>query len=380
VPGWQRHLSGFFGVAVVALLLSPNMLWAQQDSTRAQRDSAVSVSLGGFVDSYFAFVTGDPDARDVFFLTQPGRDQEFNINLVFVDARLSGPRLRGRVAFQAGTSVQINYAAEPVFGFASGPLLARHIQEAFAGYRVAKDLWIDAGIYFSHIGSESWISRDNWTYTRSLIAEWSPYYETGVKATWTPSPKFSGLLTMVNGWQIISDNNDNKGFGVRLDYSPTSSITLSYSNFLGNELPDTLLSATRFFNDVSAKVLFGDRAGLMGTFDWGTQDDLDWYGYSLIGRVKVADHIAVVGRVERYSDPDQVLIVTGLDDGFVSNGLSIGVDIAGPAPFAGIGPASRFLWRTEFRALPAEEAFFPFSAFRDRDVQNFLVSSFALTF
>ena len=64
---------------------------------------------------------------------------------------------------QAGTSVQANYASEPTLGTVSGPDLARNIQEAYVGYRVTDKLWIDEGIYFSHIGFESWISRDNWT-------------------------------------------------------------------------------------------------------------------------------------------------------------------------------------------------------------------------
>ena len=75
-------------------------------------------------------------------------------------------------------------------GTVSGPDLARNIQEAYVGYRVTDKLWIDEGIYFSHIGFESWISRDNWTYTRSLDAEFTPYYQSGVKATYQPLIKF----------------------------------------------------------------------------------------------------------------------------------------------------------------------------------------------
>ena len=47
--------------------------------------------------------------------------------------------------------------------------------------RVIQTMWIDAGIFFSHIGSESWISRDNPTNTRSLAADFTPYYETGIR-------------------------------------------------------------------------------------------------------------------------------------------------------------------------------------------------------
>jgi hypothetical protein len=67
----------------------------------------------------------------------------------------------------------------------------------------------------------------------------------------------------------------------------------------------------------------------------------------------------------------------------VSSGFSLGVDLAPPAGFLGIGPASRFLWRTEFRALPADERIFPRISLKRTafsDMQSFIVSSFALTF
>jgi hypothetical protein len=45
-----------------------------------------------------------------------------------VETKLDGPRIRGRLALQAGTSVQSNYAAAPRIGLVSGPDLARLIQ------------------------------------------------------------------------------------------------------------------------------------------------------------------------------------------------------------------------------------------------------------
>jgi hypothetical protein len=52
-------------------------------------------------------------------------------------------------------------------------------------------------VFFSPVGMESWMSRDNPTYTRSLVADYSPYYSAGVKATWqtafgTPPPDRRG--------------------------------------------------------------------------------------------------------------------------------------------------------------------------------------------
>src|SRR5512146_1038013 len=189
-------------LALGALLLVPAAALTQSsvDSTRraadtvtrtraaAGADTSISVAVSGFVDGYYAYDFNYPRSLDRPYTTQAARHDEFNINLAFIAATLSGPRLRGRFAAQFGTSVQANYAAEPRLGTLSGPDVSRFIQEATAGYQVAPTLWVDAGVFFSPFGSENWISRDNWTYTRSFIADESPYYEAGVKATWQARP------------------------------------------------------------------------------------------------------------------------------------------------------------------------------------------------
>jgi hypothetical protein len=114
------------------------------------------------------------------------------VNLAFVEARLDGERVRGRFALQFGTSVQANYAGEPHIGHVSGPSVSQYIQEAFIGYKLSPTLWVDGGVFFAHTGLEGWISRDNLAYTRSMVADFSPYYEAGVKLTWTPSPAVTG--------------------------------------------------------------------------------------------------------------------------------------------------------------------------------------------
>jgi hypothetical protein len=155
---------------VLICLALPASLHAQGTPT----DTATKITFGGFVDGYYAYDFNRPATLDRAYTTQAARHDEFNVNLAYVDATLSGPRLRGRFAAQFGTSVQANYATEPRLGTLSGPDVSRFIQEAFVGYQLAPTLWIDGGVFFSPFGSESWISRDNWTYTRSLIAENSP--------------------------------------------------------------------------------------------------------------------------------------------------------------------------------------------------------------
>ena len=84
------------------------------------------------------------------------------------------------------------------------------MQEAVVGVKLAENVWLDGGVFYSHLGLESWASRDNLTYTRSLVAEYSPYYQSGVKLTWTPSAKLTAQIDVVNGWQIVSENNTGR--------------------------------------------------------------------------------------------------------------------------------------------------------------------------
>ncbi|MBC7788345.1 MAG: porin [Anaerolineae bacterium] len=355
--------------------------------TQTSADTSRKVSFAGFVDSYYAFDFNRPVNLDRSFTTQPARHNEFNVNLAHVEAVLSGGRLRGRLALQAGTSVQSNYSAEPAIGSVSGPSLSRHLQEAYVGYQITPSVWVDGGIFFSNMGMESWISRDNPTYTRSQVAEYSPYYSSGAKITWQATPKLSARLDVVNGWQNISETNEDKGAGLRLDYALSPTATFSYYNFFNNE---TIITTDdleeefrddrlRIFNGIGAKVTVG-RTTLLGQFDLGSQDrgegfdgNSSWYGFTAVARFQVTPTVAVSGRVERFDDEDQVLIGTGVSRGFRANGASVGLDVV---------PHPGFLWRTELRGFSGDERVFP-----DRDSSQglakgsgFVVSSFALTF
>ena len=94
--------------ARVLLFLLPSVGGAQG----AAPDTTIKLSFGGFVDGYYAWDFGRPPTFDrsfaggAPFTTQPTRHNEFNINLAFIEAKLDGQRVRGRLALQAGTSVR----------------------------------------------------------------------------------------------------------------------------------------------------------------------------------------------------------------------------------------------------------------------------------
>jgi hypothetical protein len=340
-------------------------------------DTAVTVSFGGFVDTYYAYDFGRPGNFDRPFTTQAVRHNEFNVNLAYVEAKVSGPRVRGRLALQAGTSVQSNYAGEPTIGAVSGPSLSRFIQEAVAGYQITPSLWVDGGIFLSHIGMENWASRDNLTYTRSLSFDFTPAYESGVKLTWQATPKLSAVVTVVNGWQNISENNQDKAVGARLDYARSSSTTFSYYNFVGNEVSSSRL---RVFNGVGFKSGLTSAFTLQGNVDYGRQQQAvtgsdSWWSVGLIGKLQVTPVVGISGRAERYQDPDQVIVVTGSPGGFKATMASLGLDVS---PLGN----TRVLWRSELRGTWAGDPVFPNrSAATGTSTSNtLLVTSLALTF
>ena len=164
------------------------------------------------------------------------RHNEVNLNLGFIKAAYSKERVRGNMALMTGTYANSNLANEPgVF---------RNIFEANAGYQLSarKNLWVDAGIFSSHIGFESAIGKDCWNLTRSMLADNSPYFESGVKVSYTNGDSrwfLSGLF--LNGWQRIAreDGNNTPAFGHQVTFRPNAKLVFNSSSFVGSDTPDS---------------------------------------------------------------------------------------------------------------------------------------------
>jgi hypothetical protein len=230
------------------------------------------------------------------------------------------------------------------------------MQEAYVGVRAAESLWIDGGIFFSPIGFESWISLDNPTYTRSLTADYTPYYLSGVRATWQPSATVTTTVQLVNGWQRMSENNDGKALVARVDWAASPRLALGASAFVGDEQPRGAGARLRQFGQLLLRAT--PREGTEGwvTIDGGTEAGRGaparrWWSVTAIGRQRLTDAVSLSARVERYGDPRGVVLSLG--DGLggpMLTGGSTGVDVRLP------GGA---LWRSEVRVLRADQRLFP---------------------
>ncbi len=332
---------------VLFLFVIPGLLKSQQDTTTSP------VSLTGYVELYYAYDFNKPDDHlRPWFIYNHNRHNEFNLNLGLIRAAYSSSRVRANFSLAAGTYMNANYATEP------GVL--KNIFEANAGYKVSRthSLWVDAGILPSHLGFESAVSKDCRALTRSLAAESSPYYESGIKLTYV-TPKGSWLLSamMLNGWQHIQRpaGNNTPAFGTQISYTPSPSLTLNYSTFFGSDQPDTVRKY-RFFQDLYALVGISESIHLTAGFDLGLEQTAKgsstyyyWYTPILMIQTSLDDHWSVTARGEYYADPDEVLLVTPGADGFRTLGISVNLDYQ---------IRENAIWRIEGRWLKGKEDIF----------------------
>ena len=323
------------------------------NTATAQTDSSSSLKISGYVETYYSYDFGRPinHTKPVFFYSY-NRHNEINLNLGFVKAAYLKNNVRANFAIATGTYINANLAAEP------GVL--KNIFEANAGVKISKtkNIWVDAGIFASHIGFESAIGKDCPNLTRSILAENSPYYESGVKVSYTSSNEkifLSGLI--LNGWQRIQriDGNNTPAFGHQLTYKPTSKITLNSSSFVGSDKADSVRKM-RYFHNFYTQIQLSSKVGLTAGFDIGAEQKAKhskyfnyWYSPVVILKLNTSAKSAIAVRAEYYSDKNGVIINSGTANGFKTFGYSLNYDYA---------VADNILFRIEGRGLNSKDRIF----------------------
>ena len=293
-----------------------------QDST--------SFTFSGYSELYYSFDFDKPATHEKpFFIYNHKRHNEVNLNLAFAKVNYTTAKVRSNLAIMAGTYPQYNLAAEPE--------LLRFIYEANIGLKISEkhNLWVDAGIMPSHIGFESAVGADCWTASRSMLAENSPYYETGVKLTSTNKKgNFYMSFLILNGWQHTQRpaGLNNPSLGLQLNYKPKENLTLNYSNFIGTDKPDSL-HALRTYHNLYAIYQINKTWGITGGFDIGSDKNASqqyavWYSPVVIVRRSLNSKSYINVRGEYFNDRKQVLLQTNTINGFQNLGLSVNYDYA----------------------------------------------------
>ena len=272
------------------------------------------VSIGGYVDSYYGYNFSKPaDGVNPYFVSM-ARHNELTINLAYVDVRYRSTYMRARFAPGFGTYMDANYKNEP------GSL--KNMVEANVGVLLSprRKIWIDVGVLGSPFTNESAISKHHLMYTRSFAPENVPYYVTGAKLSVPLSSKWNTYFYVINGWQVIQDNNAGKSIVTQLEYRPNTTMLFNWNTYLGDERsslhPDFRI---RYFNDFYWIYKPAGRFSATSDFYFGFQQrngasTTSWWQANFIGNYAFTNIISLSGRLEHFNDTGDVHVasITGV--------------------------------------------------------------------
>lgn len=309
---------------------------SQTDSTTKQL-KPVSVEISAFLESYYGFDFNQPGAsKRLDFLYNHTRQNEVNLNLAKIKLALSHEKYRVNLALHAGTYVQDNYANEQIG--------LRFISEANIGVSLnnKNTLWIDAGILPSYIGFENAVSSENLTLSRSILAENSPYFMSGIMLNYSPKKNWKMGVNLNNGWQRIQrvKGNSFPHFGTQLNYiNPRKTAEWNWSTFVGTDDSDQN-RRMRYFSNLYWKSTWKKTSLILG-FDFGVQQRFkysksyhSWFSPVAILKRTIQEKLSLAARAEFYADPSNVLINSTHFSNFKVSAFSMNMDYQILAPIS----------------------------------------------
>lgn len=324
--------------------------------------SKVKIDLSGYIDTYYSYDFDQPETKQKqSFLYNYNRPNEFNINIALLRATISYENIYAKLSVHAGTYVDDNYANEDI----------KLLNEAYLGVYLnqSKKTTLEAGILPSYIGFESATTHANLTLTRSILAENSPYFMTGIKLNHQFNDKLSLAGLVTNGWQRISklDQNLPPAFGSQLIYKPNENNTINWSTFVGKEFYGSEIGY-RYFSNLYWDTTWNSKWHSIFGFDFGIQDTssindkhVNWLSPVLITQYQLNSKWNLAYRIEYYQDKYNA-IINLYDLPFKTPGNSFNLDFL---------INSKFKFRTEAKWYHATENLFDSGYKKD----NFSITS-----
>ena len=230
-------------------------------------------------------------------------------------------------------------------GGATGTGIVDHfdLQQAYITLRtpVGEGLDVKVGKFVTLLGAEVIESPANWNFSRSYMFGYSiPFTHTGILASY---PTFGDLgsttFGVVNGWDIVDDNNKAKTFLGNVTVGPWSNLTLSSNFVYGAEQANNSHDQRGVLSSILTWTPH-EQWALMFNWDYGHEEDViggtdngGWQGYALYARYSPLSWYSLANRVEWFNDQDGVRVAPAAP-------ATAGAVLAG----AGHGDVSYFEW------------------------------------
>jgi hypothetical protein len=367
---------------IIMGLCSFQLLNAQVTNTAAidtsYGETGAKLSIHGFIDTYYNFDFNQPRTLQTPYQVSSARHNELNINLAYADFRLHGENYRASFVPAFGTYMNANYANEPQ--------TLQNLLEANAGILLHKErkIWLDVGVLNSPITNESPVSKDQLLYSRSIGAEFSPYFVTGARLSLPLDNEWTSSFYVLNGWQQTIALNSDKSYALQFEYRPSKQLLVDFNLFYGNAQNTNARNDFRNRTFMDCYFIYENiqkTLGLSGDIYLGFQNTKDslnierqgrWYNANLQGKIAIDKEQSVAVRVEYFSDPD--LMVANL------NTRANGFEVFGLTGSYQLKKYKNTAFKLEFKSYQAKEAVFINELNQPTKYCTQLVGNFAIWF
>ena len=295
------------------------------------KDSAFAFKISGYVDVYYANFT-DSVGTNMYqkFPDVSPKSNIFGLNIAQLTGQFTSQKARAIITFHYGDLPASAWS--PVFNM---------IQEANAGLRITKKIWLDAGFFKTHIGTEALLPKDNIASSLSIITFYEPWWQAGIKLSYTPNDKLFICLHVLNGYNTYVDNNNKKSFGLTFNYSFGDKANIGYYNLVGEEFPDNIKTPhLRFLNNLVFTCQITPKLKTIIGVDYITQQHsviadttrtASVYSGIITLKYQLKPKFGIYARGENFSDKDGFLtgIITdskSKQTGYFLNGATLGFE------------------------------------------------------
>ncbi len=231
--------------------------------------------VGGFVDSAYIVDFNFPDNHDFRSRTTTRKVNQYALNMAQGYVRKD---ISSQSPWGMEFGVQAGYDANE-FAFLQGESKVggsdtlKHFSRANVSYLapIGRGLMVTAGLFNSLIGYESLYARDNANYTRSWMADNTPYMMFGVKASYPVNEELMATLFAINSYYHLAHPNDQPSYGVQGTWKSTSRFTLTETFYAGPDQTDTSMKFWRLYLNSIAEWK-GDVVTVGLSYDIGTEN------------------------------------------------------------------------------------------------------------
>lgn len=337
-------------VLMTALFIAGLQIQAQSTATKADSTKS-SLTLSGYVDAYYGYFTDSLGANALQqYTTVSARDQRIGLNVAQIGAHYRSDKVRGNVTIHYGDIAQATW---------SGTF--NPVQEANLGFKVAKGLWFDAGFFHTHIGTESFLPKNNFLSSTAVATYNEPFYQAGARLSYEAGEKFQAEFWVTNGYNFFLDINSAKSVGVLLHYNFNDNTNLTYTNLFGRESLDGAdQTQFRTYQNIYLNTSIGEKALLTVGGDFGTQSNSELensrqtaFMYNALAtlRYQFTEQFSATARYEIFQDPEGFISGTMIND----RGNQQGLQLQGYTLGLEYRPLEQAYVRPEVRYLQAED-------------------------